>query len=74
MLVHELSNPISKTKQILIWILLSQGVDSPRYHLSGCLENILLSNYPDHKSFVVFTYEKDSAGKYQKTPENIKLL
>ena len=39
MLVHE-SNHILTTKQILTWTLLSQETCSPRYHLSGFLENI----------------------------------
>ena len=39
MLVHE-SNHILTTKQILTWTLLSQETGSPRYHLSGFLENI----------------------------------
>ena len=35
------SNPVLATKQVVIRTLLSQGVDSTWYHLSGCLENIL---------------------------------
>ena len=73
--VHELVQPYldnTANPNLEAYITRCQRPSIPSVMLSG--KNFPSSNYPTRKSCVVCAYEKNNAGKYEKTPNFWKKL